>query len=280
MLRRSRGARSSRAVLRKERQLVHQRGKQPRVHRKRRTAIVAAVVHSPLPRARHGAARGRGGTAADQRAARGGAQLHRRGGERVVRSPAKAVQRSALSYTRVHAALWQRAGDARARYARALQRARRAWRGAQRRSRVATACATVCPKPRRRTIWHGVRCGTRPLRRVLGLAHVPLGSYHTYVLAKKTLFSSVRAEAQRHAVHAVAQAGGLGPVREHVAEVAAAARAAALARPKVAYAVQRLQRLLHRPRLRLEEAGPPGAAVELGGRRKQRRAAPHAAVSA
>ena len=84
-------------------------------------------------------------------------------------------------------------------------------------------------------------------------------------------------ELQRHAVHAVAQAGGLGPVVEHVAEMAAAATAMHLGAQHEQAAVAGGADGVVERRV---EAGPAGAAVELGGGGEQRQVAAGAVVGA
>src|SRR5690606_13266847 len=84
---------------------------------------------------------------------------------------------------------------------------------------------------------------------------------------------SGRAELHRQAVHAIAQAGRLRPVVEDVAEMAAAVRAVDFL-ARIAELVIGLAR--DRPGKRTVEAGPAGAAVELGLARIERVAATRA----
>src|SRR5262249_42529126 len=85
-------------------------------------------------------------------------------------------------------------------------------------------------------------------------------------------------EAQRHRVHAVAQAGRRRAVVEDVAEVRAAAAALDLdAREAEQVVLLGVDQLLAQRR---PEARPAGAGVELGGRREQRVAAGDADVGA
>src|SRR5256885_1530680 len=84
-------------------------------------------------------------------------------------------------------------------------------------------------------------------------------------------------ERQRQAVHAVAQARGLGAVVEDMAQVAAAAAAMHLgAQHAVGAVLARGHGLVQR----LPEAGPAGAAVELGLGREQRQRAARAGKGA
>ena len=84
-------------------------------------------------------------------------------------------------------------------------------------------------------------------------------------------------ELQRDAVHAVAQAGRLGAVVEHVAQMPAAAPAVHLgARHEEALVDGRADGVVER----LVEARPAGAAVELGGRGEEREVAAGAVVHA
>src|SRR4029079_12963886 len=77
-------------------------------------------------------------------------------------------------------------------------------------------------------------------------------------------------ELERDSVHAIAQARGLGPVVEHVAQMPAAAAAMHLrARHEQAFVVGGGDGVLQR---RIE-AGPAGAAVELGGGGEERQVA-------
>src|SRR5215203_6103046 len=79
--------------------------------------------------------------------------------------------------------------------------------------------------------------------------------------------TSIRLEVRRHTVDAVAQAGRRRPVRKDVAEMTAATAAMHLGSD---HAVGAIHGLLDRPRLRIVEARPAGAALELLLRRKQR----------
>src|ERR1041384_307091 len=84
-------------------------------------------------------------------------------------------------------------------------------------------------------------------------------------------------EIHRHAVDAIAQSGRRRAVREDMAEMAAAAAAMHLG---AHHAVAHVARLLDRTRLRIVEARPAGAALELLLRPEQRLPATRAAKRA
>src|SRR5262249_9779109 len=85
-------------------------------------------------------------------------------------------------------------------------------------------------------------------------------------------------EDQRLGIHAKAQAGRFRPVLEHVAEVAAAARAQDLGAAHAVAAVLRVDDILGADGL--EEARPAGARLELRAGGEERQGAAHAGVDA
>ena len=89
-------------------------------------------------------------------------------------------------------------------------------------------------------------------------------------LTTRVVIRSLRLEGERHAIDAIAQARRRRPVREHVAEMAAAGRAMAF-RPD--HAVAAVLGVLDRPGKGIVEARPAGVALELEVRAEQRRPA-------
>lgn len=85
-------------------------------------------------------------------------------------------------------------------------------------------------------------------------------------------------ETQGHRIHAIAQAGGLRAIVEHVSQVAVAAGAADRGTPHAKAAVANLHHVAAGNRL--PEAGPASAGVELGGRIVQRSSTGDAAEQA
>src|SRR3954451_17469196 len=77
---------------------------------------------------------------------------------------------------------------------------------------------------------------------------------------KPAMRPSLRLEIHRHAIHAIAQSGRRGAVREDVAEMTAAAAAVAFG---PYHPVAAVMRLFDRTGLRIVEARPTGTALEL-----------------